>query len=65
VGAVAELGRAEGIPVLAVVGESVTGIELPEGLEVVSLVARFGAERAREDTIACIQEAVAERLAGK
>jgi glycerate kinase len=64
VGAVAELGRAEGIPVLAVVGDSVAGLGLPDGLEVVSLVARFGAERAQEDTIACIEEAVAGHLAG-
>jgi glycerate kinase len=62
VGGVAELGAAEGVPVLAVVGEVVAGLRLPEGLEVVSLVARFGPERAQEDTVACIEEAVAERL---
>ena len=64
VGAVAELGVAERIPVLAVVGEAQPGLELPEGLEVVSLAARFGAERAHEDTLACIEEAVAGHLAG-
>ena len=62
VGAVADLGAAEGIPVLAVVGEAQPGLELPEGLALVSLVSRFGPERAQEDTVACIQEAVAAHL---
>jgi glycerate kinase len=63
VGGVAALGAAEGIPVLVVAGEVLPGLGLPEGLEVVSLVARFGPERAREDTLACIEEAVAGHLA--
>lgn len=63
VGGVHELAAAEGIPTLAVVGEVVEGVDLPDGLEVVSLVARFGHDRAHGDTLACIEEAVRERLA--
>ena len=63
VGGVTELAVAEGIPVLAVVGEVLEGVAIPAGLEVVSLVARFGEERAFADTTACIEEVVAERLA--
>lgn len=63
VGAVAELALANGVPALAVVGEVLDGVEVPVGLEVVSLVARFGRERATDDTARCIEEAVAHRLA--
>ena len=63
VGGVAELAAAAGVPCLAVVGEVVEGVTLPEGLEVVSLVERFGDERAHGETSACIEEVVAERLA--
>jgi glycerate kinase len=62
VGGVHELAAAEGVPVLAVVGEVLPGVAVPEGLEVVSLVERFGDERARADTCACIEEVIAERL---
>jgi glycerate kinase len=64
VGGVAELAAAAGVPCLAVVGEVVEGVALPDGLEVVSLVDRFGEERAHGDTTACIEEVVAGRLAG-
>src|SRR5207237_6032659 len=62
VGGVAELGAANGIAVLAVVGEVLDGTPIPDGLEVVSLVAEFGEERARTDTATCIAGAVAMRL---
>ena len=62
VGGVADAGAAEGIPVLAVVGEVLDGVAVPSGVEVVSLVAEFGEERAWADTCACIAEAVAGRL---
>jgi glycerate kinase len=62
VGGVHELAAAEGLPVLAVVGEVLAGVAVPEGLEVVSLVERFGEQRALEETTACIEEVVAERL---
>lgn len=62
VGGVAELAGALGVEVLAVVGEAVAEVEVPPGVEVVTLVDRFGPERAHTDTCACITEAVADRL---
>jgi glycerate kinase len=62
VGGVAELGAANSIPVLAVVGQVLDHVTLPPGLAVLSLVERFGEERARADTEACIEEAVASHL---
>jgi glycerate kinase len=62
VGGVLDLAVADGVPVLAVVGEVVDGVTLPDGLEVISLVERFGEDRARRDTLTCIQAAVSERL---
>jgi glycerate kinase len=63
VGGVTELALANGVPVLAVVGEVLEGVAVPAGLEVVSLVATFGEERARAQTTACIEEVVRARLA--
>jgi glycerate kinase len=63
VGGVHELAAANGVPSLAIVGEIVDGVTLPDGLSVVSLVDRFGDARARADTLACIEEAVASHLA--
>jgi glycerate kinase len=62
VGGVVELGATNAVPVLAVVGEVLEGVAVPAGLEVVSLVAECGEERARLDTAACIAEQVASRL---
>lgn len=64
VGGVAQLASASGVPCLAVVGEVVPDLAVGVGdLRVVSLVERFGDERARHDTVACITEAVAEAVA--
>jgi glycerate kinase len=63
VGGVVDLASANGIPVLAVVGEVLDDVALPDGLTVISLVERFGDERARTDTLRCISEAVASHLA--
>jgi glycerate kinase len=63
VGGVLELATANGVPVLAVVGEVIDGVTLPSDLTVISLVERFGDDRARTDTLACIEEAVSEHLA--
>ena len=57
------MAATSGVPVLAVVGQVLAGVEVPDGLEVVSLVERFGVERANGDTVRCIEEVVAERLA--
>ncbi|MBN2623734.1 MAG: glycerate kinase [Acidimicrobiales bacterium] len=65
VGGVAEMAAAAAVPCVAVVGEVVPdlAVEIAAGLEVVSLVERFGEHRARHDTVSCVQEAVAGVLA--
>lgn len=65
VGGVAEMAAAAAVPCVAVVGEVVPdlAVEIAAGLEVVSLVERFGEHRARHDTVSCVQEAVAAVLA--
>lgn len=65
VGGVAELAAEAGVPCVAVVGEVLDGLDdVPGGLRVVSLVERFGAERAREDALSCIEGATREVLTG-
>ena len=64
VGGVVELAQEAGVPSLVIVGEVFGDLVHPE-VEVVSLVARFGRERAMEDTLACVEDAVAERLAAR
>jgi glycerate kinase len=56
VGGVAELAADVGVPVLAVAGQVFDGCE--KRVPTVSLTARFGAERAHQDTEACIEEVV-------
>jgi glycerate kinase len=60
VGGVAEMAAAADVPVLAVVGEVFGAFDLP----VVSLVERFGRERALAETLACIEEVVLGHLTG-
>jgi glycerate kinase len=64
VGGVWDLASEAGVPCAAIVGEVVDdpGV-VPAGLTVVSLVERFGAEGARADTLACIEEAAGGILA--
>ena len=50
-----------GVPALAVVGRVFDGMD--ERVPTISLVERFGEERAMHDTAACIEEAVAGHLA--
>jgi glycerate 2-kinase len=59
VGGVAELATGLGVPVLVVAGEVMAEVV---DLDAVSLVAQFGGERARVDTLACVEEAVRARL---
>ena len=40
------------------------GGPMPRGVEVVSLVERFGRERATEDVLGCVSAVVAEHLGG-
>lgn len=60
VGGVVALARELDVPVLVVAGEVIE--DLPDGLEAVSLTERFGGERSRLDTLACIEEVVTDRL---
>ncbi|MGK2947260.1 MAG: glycerate kinase family protein [Acidimicrobiales bacterium] len=64
VGGVLGLADAAGVPTVAIVGQVFDDL-LPDAggrLEVVSLVERFGAERALGDTLACIEEAAVDVL---
>lgn len=61
VGGVADLAAEVGVPVLAVVGRVYDDVD--DRVPVVSLVERFGEDRALHDTTACVTEAVAEHLA--
>ena len=60
VGGVVELAAAAGVPVLVVAGEVIEAV--PGGVTAVSLTERFGGERARLDTLACVEEVVADHL---
>jgi glycerate kinase len=62
VGGVAELAAEAGVPVVAIAGEVLD--EVAGRIEAVSLVERFGDERARADTVRCVEEVVAGLLAG-
>jgi glycerate 2-kinase len=60
VGGVAEMASQLDVPVLAVAGDCYDGAD--ERIDAISLVTRFGDERARADTLSCIEEALLERL---
>ena len=61
VGGVAALAGVLGVPVVAIAGRVYD--EVGDRVEAVSLVDRFGEARAREDTLACIEEVAADVLA--
>ena len=61
VGGVADLAAELGVPVLAVVGRVFDDVH--DRIPVISLVERFGEERALHDTTTCVTEAVATHLA--
>jgi glycerate kinase len=64
VGGVVGMAAPLGVPCVAIVGEVVDDLDPPgKALEVVSLVDRFGRERAVADTLACIEAVAAEVLA--
>ena len=67
VGGVTELATAFGVPVVAIVGEVLDGVDARVGhhLETVSLVERFGRERSMAETTACIEIVAAEILAAR
>jgi glycerate kinase len=60
VGGVAASAAAAGVPLLVIAGDVFDGAEA--GLDVVSLVERFGAERAFADPLGAIREVVYDRL---
>jgi glycerate kinase len=60
VGGVSALAGQLGVPVVAIVGECFDGAE--ERIATVSLVARFGRDRAMADAAACLGEAVPDAL---
>ncbi|MFT7598881.1 MAG: glycerate kinase [Acidimicrobiales bacterium] len=63
VGGVAAWAAASDVPVLAVVGDYETDIVIPDNIEVVSLVQRFGLEAAYERTLDLVADVVCEHLA--
>lgn len=60
VGGVADLATEAGVPVLAVAGEVFDGVG--GRIATVSLVERFGDDRSRSDTVACIEQTVTAYL---
>jgi len=66
VGGVVELALAAGVPVLVVAGDVLDAEvpELPASVRVVSLVARFGPERAVAEVGACVEEVVESAIRG-
>ena len=63
VGGMVALAAAAGVPAVAVVGDADPDVEVPPGVEVVSLIDRFGEQRAWANTAGCLAEAVANLLA--
>jgi glycerate 2-kinase len=61
VGGVAGLAAAVGVRVVAIAGQVFDGVG--SRIEAISLVDRFGEDRAREDTVGCIEEVAADVLA--
>jgi glycerate kinase len=61
VGGVAELAAQHGVPLLVVAGDCYVD-DLPDGIDVVSLVNRFGEARARAEVLERVEEVVRERL---
>ena len=64
VGGVVDLATAAGVPVLVVAGDVLPDElpELPPSVEIVSLVARFGRERAQSDPTGCVEEMLGTHL---
>jgi glycerate kinase len=60
VGGIVDLAAALEVPVLVVAGEVMA--PMPDGVATVSLTERFGGERSRLETLACVEEVVADHL---
>ena len=68
VGGVVALAAELGVPALVIAGDVYDDVALPEGadvdVDIVSLVDRFGEDRAMRDTAACIEEVASAYLSG-
>ncbi len=62
VGGVVDLAASLSVPVLVVAGEILDGVVVPPWVTAISLVERFGRDRALHDTLACVREAVVSHL---
>jgi glycerate kinase len=62
VGGVAAWADEQDVGVVAIVGDRDPDVDLPPGLEVVCLAERFGLDRAMSDTVALVEDVVADRL---
>lgn len=65
VGGVVELAASLEVPVLVVAGEVFDGVVVPGGVTAVSLVERFGRERAVGDTLGCVRDVVTTAILGR
>ncbi len=65
VGGVAAWAGDEEVPVLAVVGDRDVDVELPAGIEVVSLTERYGIDRALAEPVSLTELVLADYLAGR
>jgi len=63
VGGVATMAEQAGVPVVAVAGQVFD--DVGDRIEAVSLTERFGEDRARGDTLACVAEVVGELIASR
>ncbi|HEX9683822.1 MAG TPA: glycerate kinase [Acidimicrobiales bacterium] len=62
VGGVAEMAAELAVPVLAIVGSSAAGVDIPAGVEVVSLTERFGRSKSMTDPLSLIATVVTSSL---
>lgn len=64
VGGVLDVAADAGVPAAVVAGDVLPGLRTPDGVTVVSLVGRFGEDRARSEAAGCIETVVADLLEG-
>ena len=62
VGGVVGLAGQAKVPVLVIAGDVASGIEVPRGVDVVSLVDRYGRDRSFAETATCVAEVMSTHL---
>lgn len=62
VGGVVGLAGQAGVPVVVIAGDVAPAVDVPDGVEVVSLVDRFGRDRSFSETAACVAEVMSTHL---